>query len=87
MIYTCLAGIKIVDSQTGELARLLGKAESSERFLDFALLTAAPLIYTRHIALSGNALGGGEQPDPTIFASSFQKNRFFLFTQREPEDK
>ena len=28
----------------------------------------------------------GERTDPTIFATSFKKNRFFLFSRRSPED-
>lgn len=71
----------------GKLLRVLGKVEASERFLSFALLNSAPLNYTTHLALSGNALGEKEISDPTILASSYKKNRFFMFTQREPEDK
>ena len=33
----------------------------------------------------GNAAGESAQ-DPTVFALSFKKRRFYLFSRREPED-
>ncbi len=93
IMYSTLLGIKVINVETHELVRLLGKEEGNERFLQLALFQGVP----RKTGVSAEAaLGAGliqasssalEQKgeDPTLFALAFKRNRFFMFTNREPQ--
>jgi len=91
-MYSTFLGIKCVNTETNELVRLMGKVESSERFLTLALFQGTP-VASGSSALATLAAGatqaasssrGKEIEDPTLFALSFRRQQFFLFTRREP---
>ncbi|CAG8670190.1 15016_t:CDS:10, partial [Gigaspora rosea] len=88
VIYPTLLGIKVVNLTTNKVVRLIGKTEP-HRFLNMALYQGAPrkkAIVTLAMAASDNPLmKESETTDPTIFCTAFKRNRFFMFTQREPD--
>ncbi|KAG2172730.1 hypothetical protein INT43_000077 [Umbelopsis isabellina] len=88
IIYPTLLGIKVVNSVTNKVARIIGESET-HRFLNMAMYQGAPRkkgIMTLEMAASDNqALRDTETLDPTLFTTAFKRNRFFMFTQREPD--
>jgi peptidylprolyl isomerase domain and WD repeat-containing protein 1 len=72
LIYPTALGIKIVSIVRNKVARLLGKVESSTRFLALALYQGA--------------FSSDSQPDPTLFCAAHNKQRFYMFTRREPTE-
>ena len=86
VMYSTLVGIKILHLRTNRLLSVIGKVESSERFLSLALYQGKGQIRVK--ATTGDSEGGLVEIDPTIVATSFNSNRFFLFTDRLPgEDR
>jgi len=90
LIYPTMNGIKIVNILTNKCIRTLGKSEN-QRFVAMALYqgvptdsNVAPLSLEMEVA--DNPALRASDTDPVLFCSSFKKNRFFLFTQREPID-
>jgi len=83
LLYPSVVGIKVISLGTKRLARLLGKVENTERFGALALFQGTA-------ALDKAALGSGvkivDEADPTLFCAAFKKNRFYLFTRREPDE-
>ncbi|KAJ1554194.1 hypothetical protein HK096_004626, partial [Nowakowskiella sp. JEL0078] len=90
VIYPTLLGLKIVNIVTNKVARLIGRNET-QRILNIALYQGAPRkkgVLTLEMAASDNPnLKESESGDPTIFATSYKRNRFSLFTRREPESE
>ncbi|KAI8148410.1 peptidyl-prolyl cis-trans isomerase cyp15 [Fennellomyces sp. T-0311] len=90
IVYATLLGIKFVNIRTNKVARLIGKSET-HRFLNMALYQGAPKkkgVYTLAMAASDNAtLKESELLDPTLFCTAFKRNRFFMFTRREPYEE
>ncbi|KAG2374989.1 hypothetical protein C9374_010363 [Naegleria lovaniensis] len=108
IIYPTIFGIKIRNLRTDHVERLLGKVESTERFLHIGLFqaiikmsraelskinnakksegSAVSQIFT--MSDSGDDTSGPklEYFDPTLFCSAYKKNRFYLFTKREPSE-
>ncbi|CAG8599667.1 27760_t:CDS:10, partial [Racocetra persica] len=88
IIYPTMLGIKVVNLITNKVVRLIGKTEP-HRFLNMSLYQGAPkkkMIVTLAMAASDNPLmKESEATDPTIFCTAFKRNRFFMFTQREPD--
>eukprot|EP01052_Picozoa_sp_SAG31_P010361 SAG31_NODE_566_length_14037_cov_32.372148_9_plen_553_part_00 len=82
ILYSTMLGIKVVNIKTHQVARLLGKVETNERFVKVALYQGKP---KRPVGLSTTL--GPEEPDPTIFCTSSKKNRFFYFSTREPPEE
>ncbi|KAI7855787.1 peptidyl-prolyl cis-trans isomerase cyp15 [Circinella umbellata] len=89
IVYATLLGIKMVNIRTNKVARLIGKSET-HRFLNVTLYQGAPKkkgVYTLAMAASDNAtLKESEMVDPTLLTTAFKRNRFFIFTRREPYD-
>ncbi|KAG2009572.1 peptidyl-prolyl cis-trans isomerase [Coprinopsis cinerea AmutBmut pab1-1] len=89
IIYPTLLGIKVVNTYTNRVARLLGKDEVV-RFLNLTLYQGAPSkksLTTVAMAASANPiLAEKGQRDPTLICTGFKKNRFYMFTRSEPED-
>lgn len=89
VLYGTMLGIKVINIETNRCVRILGKQENS-RPLHVALFQG--VARTKHAALtvemraSDNPVLMSVQSDPTVFASAFKKNRFYMFTRREPED-
>ncbi|KXS15935.1 hypothetical protein M427DRAFT_305753 [Gonapodya prolifera JEL478] len=88
ILYATLLGIKVVNIRTNKVVRVIGRGETV-RFLHLALYQGAPKkkgIVTLEMAASDNpAFKESEAQDPTIFATAFKRNRFYLFTRREPD--
>ncbi|KAL0076192.1 peptidyl-prolyl cis-trans isomerase cyp15 [Phycomyces blakesleeanus] len=87
IIYATLLGIKVVNISTNKVSRLIGKSET-HRFVNVSLYQGAPRkkgIYTLAMAASENAVIKERAAlDPTLFCTAFKRNRFFMFTRREP---
>ncbi len=68
---------------TGEFTRLIGKVESTERFLQIALYQGKPQKSAQQAKAAVGYGGKSAQTsdvDPTFVCSAFKKNRFYLFT-------
>lgn len=87
IIYGALLGIKVVNTLTNKVVRIIGKSESN-RFVNMGLYQGAPRkkgVYTLAMAASDNAaLKESQELDPTLFCTAFNKNRFYMLTRREP---
>ncbi|KAG6586951.1 Peptidylprolyl isomerase domain and WD repeat-containing protein 1 [Phytophthora cinnamomi] len=99
ILYPTLAGIKVLNIETNKVVKVLGKVESSDRFLRLSLFQGKPKVNTqfeKHLkAASGlkheaevmsDAAKERDNIDPTLFCTSFKRNRFFLFSSREPDE-
>ncbi|KAF8713087.1 Cyclophilin type peptidyl-prolyl cis-trans isomerase/CLD, partial [Rhizoctonia solani] len=89
VLYPTLVGIKVVNTVTNRVVRLLGKDETG-RWLNLALYQGAPAkkgITTMAMAASANPiLANKEVRDPTLFCTAYKRPRFYMFTRDEPED-
>ncbi|ORZ40216.1 peptidyl-prolyl cis-trans isomerase cyp15 [Catenaria anguillulae PL171] len=89
VLYPTLLGIKIVHVGASRVSALVGGAETL-RVLHLALYQGAPKkkkVQTLQMAASENpALQEAGLVDPILVATAFKKNRFFLFTRREPAE-
>lgn len=89
IIYPTLLGIKVLNTVTNRVARMLGTAETS-RWLNITLFQGAPSrkgLQTLAMATSANPLLlEKEGRDPTLFATAYQKQRFYIFSRSEPEE-
>ncbi|GMF16486.1 unnamed protein product [Phytophthora lilii] len=99
ILYPTLAGIKVLNIETNKVVKVLGKVENSDRFLRLSLFQGKPKVNTqfeKHLkAASGlkheaevmsDSANERDTIDPTLFCTSFKRNRFFLFSSREPEE-
>ena len=72
-----------------ETVKYLGKQENA-RFLHVGLfqgITNKPkAILTLEMRASNNPNLQVVKQDPTIFCTAYKKNRFYMFTKREPEE-
>jgi len=87
IVYPSLVGIKVVNIHTNKLVRILGKVEQTERFLGLALVQGKPM---KKKIEAGTAVVDEDQTkevsDPTAIVTAYKKNRFFLFSIREPPE-
>merc|ERR1711934_1229348 len=92
IVYATLEGIKVVNIVTNQCVRRLGAIENSERFLHVGLFQGAAevdsqlLLTTDKDANKKHVTAEQQEVDPIVFCSSFNKHRFFLFSNREPTD-
>ena len=85
LYFSSLMGIKIVNVLTGTTVRVVGKVESTERFMQVALYQGMPQKSGATVGTGGKSAQEKER-DPTFVCSAYKKNRFYLFTQREPAE-
>lgn len=83
-----LLGIKVFDLLANRAVRLVGKGETF-RFVNIALFQGSPkeekAAETLDLVASDNPAMKAKKPeDPTIIATALKKNRFYLFTNRDP---
>ncbi len=79
--------MQVVNMVTNKVARIVGKVENTERFVRIALFQGSLVKRAGAIArLPGGADGKHVEGDPTFVATAFQRQRFYLFSKREPED-
>ncbi|KAJ1954509.1 Peptidyl-prolyl cis-trans isomerase cyp15, partial [Dispira parvispora] len=88
LLYPTLLGIKMVNIVTNKAVVLLGKSEPN-RFLNMALYQGLPqrqkLGSNLAAATTNNPLLRDEQlSDPTLFVTAYRRNRFYMFTRRDP---
>jgi peptidylprolyl isomerase domain and WD repeat-containing protein 1 len=80
---------QVLNLETLETVKYYGKLENV-RFLHVGLfqgITNKPkAIVTMEMKASSNPNLQLVKQDPTIFCTAYKKNRFYLFTKREPED-
>ena len=84
-----MIGVKIVNWQTNKCPRLLAKGENL-RPLSLSLYQDIPnrkakANLTAEMKAADNPNLESCQPDPTLFVTAFKKNRFYLFSRRNPE--
>ncbi|MBN3277195.1 PPWD1 protein, partial [Polyodon spathula] len=90
VLYGTMLGIKVINVETNRCVWILGKQENIgvvqlDLFQGIAKVHhAAPTIEMK--ASDSPALQRAE-PDPTIFCTAFKKNRFYMFTKREPAQR
>jgi peptidylprolyl isomerase domain and WD repeat-containing protein 1 len=95
ILYPSMLGIKVFNIYTSRVERILGKVENTERFVGAVLFQGIPSevgesvqqqLGSARVLSSGNALEGTvAQEDSTIFSLAYRKERFYWFSQREPE--
>ncbi|KAI9182951.1 Peptidyl-prolyl cis-trans isomerase cyp15 [Blastocladiella emersonii ATCC 22665] len=89
VLYPTLLGVKIVHIYGNRVSALVGGAETL-RFLHLALYQGAPKrkkVHTLQMAASENpALAEAAAVDPVLVATAYKKNRFFLFSRRDPAE-
>ncbi|GFZ46243.1 Cyclophilin cyp15 [Saitozyma sp. JCM 24511] len=90
VLYPTMLGIKVVNTVTNKVARLIGKDESL-RFLNLAVYQGAPAkkgVTTLAMAASANPLLQEKaNRDPHLFATAYNKSRFYLFARADVEAK
>ncbi|KAI2809649.1 Peptidylprolyl isomerase domain and WD repeat containing protein 1 [Blomia tropicalis] len=92
LIYPTMLGIKILNWYTNKLVKMIGKGENF-RPISLAIHQQIPDLknvkstMTPEMAASKNpTLEAASHSDPTIFCTGFRKNRFYMFTKREPDE-
>jgi len=88
LVYPSMVGVKIVNIHTNKLVRVLGKVEQTERFLGLALFQGKPM---RKQVEPGTAVvegenDSGEMMDPLAVCTAYKKQRFYIFSTREPPE-
>lgn len=84
LLYASLVGIKTVNLLTNKVECILGRVENTERFLQLALLQGSTSKKSA-IRLTQPELTPTEL-DPIVVSSAYKKERFFIFSRREPEE-
>lgn len=89
IVYPTMLGIKIVNWYTNKCVKMLAKGENL-RILNVALYQSIPnkskASITAEMKASENPTLDAAHPDPTLFCTAFKKNRFYIFSKREPEE-
>uniref|UniRef100_A0A8D3ADG3 peptidylprolyl isomerase n=1 Tax=Scophthalmus maximus TaxID=52904 RepID=A0A8D3ADG3_SCOMX len=89
VLYGTMLGIKVINVETNRCVRILGKLENI-RVVQLSLFQgvakAIQVAPTVEMKASDNPALDNVEPDPTIFCTAFKKNRFYMFSKREPED-
>ncbi|CAB3378664.1 Hypothetical predicted protein [Cloeon dipterum] len=87
VLYTTMLGVKTVSIKTGKVLRCIGKQENL-RVLKIALYQGKPkkskAAVTFEMEASENPTLDNAQTDPMLVCTAFKKNRFYLFSSREP---
>eukprot|EP01083_Nonionella_stella_P033870 92682_1 len=95
LLIPSIIGIKVINHRDNRLVRVLGQGESTERFLQLALYqgqvkevgaSVVASMGTDHVMTSGSAINQRNE-DPTLICTSFRRQRFYLFTRREPKEE
>ena len=65
---------------TEELVKVIGLVENTERFLRIALYQG------KYIGTAAAGESTDPLDDPSLFCTAYKKQRFYIFSQREPEE-
>jgi len=86
LLYPTIFGVKVVNLVTNTLTRFLGKPENM-RILCLSLFQGR---VKKPISTTSVELEAADNPtldnvgsDPTLFCTSYKKNRFYMFTRRD----
>lgn len=89
LLYGTMLGVKVINLKTNRCVKIHGKPENP-RLLKIGLFQgsgrktkAAPDV---HSEASDNPILQTTSLDPILFCTAFKKNRFYLFSRREPFD-
>uniref|UniRef100_A0A8C3ACJ9 peptidylprolyl isomerase n=1 Tax=Cyclopterus lumpus TaxID=8103 RepID=A0A8C3ACJ9_CYCLU len=89
VLYGTMLGIKVINVETNRCVRILGKLENI-RVVQLSLFQgvakATHVAPTVEMKASVNPALDNVEQDPTIICTAFKKNRFYMFSKREPED-
>ncbi|XP_071952019.1 peptidylprolyl isomerase domain and WD repeat-containing protein 1-like [Antedon mediterranea] len=89
LLYSTMLGIKVINLYNNTCSRFIGKTENV-RFLQLALFQGnvkeKKAALTIEMKASDNPALLGLELDPTLFCTGFKKNRFFIFSRREPDE-
>lgn len=89
ILYATMLGIKVINTHTNQCVRVVGKNENI-RPLKLALYQGIPnrskAAVTVEMEASDNPALDNISTDPTLFCTALKKNRFYLFSTREPAD-
>ncbi|ELU17611.1 hypothetical protein CAPTEDRAFT_160326 [Capitella teleta] len=87
ILYATMMGVKVINLTTNRCVKFLGKLENA-RFLQIALFQGtvkkAQAAHTLEMEASDNPALRGLDLDPCLFCTAFKKNRFYVFSRREP---
>jgi peptidylprolyl isomerase domain and WD repeat-containing protein 1 len=96
IIYSSIIGIKVLDIKNNTIIKVIGKNDINERYMSLALYQGSTKVDIQYLLASGKGnkksmITNGEDDqglisDPTIYACSYNKNRFYCLTRREPEN-
>ncbi|MEW5307627.1 MAG: hypothetical protein WDW36_010006 [Sanguina aurantia] len=87
LLVPTLLGVKVINTTTNKVVRILGKVESGERFLRLALYqgAGAGAKRARVRAPTQDMLDRmAAMRDPTLIACAYKRSRLYLFSTREP---
>lgn len=93
LLFPSVLGIKVLNIHTNVARRVLGRVEP-DRFLSVALYQGVPKVLSQlalakdssAMSLPVSASAEAPKADPTVVCTAYQRNRFFLFSRREPAD-
>ncbi|CAL4125584.1 unnamed protein product, partial [Meganyctiphanes norvegica] len=89
LLYPTLLGVKVINLLNNRLVRTIGKPENL-RMLHLALFQGKVKkhkgVVTMEMEASENKALVSIMADPTLVATAFRKNRFYLFTKRDATD-
>jgi peptidylprolyl isomerase domain and WD repeat-containing protein 1 len=88
LIYPTMLGIKVVNLVANKLVRYIGTQDSQQRFLNLTMYQGAPKLVGRltvSMAASDNpTIQDATSTDPTLCCTGYKKNRFYLYSKRDP---
>lgn len=82
LFFPTLFGIKVLNLKTNRVVKIIGKVESTERFCGLALYEPTK---SKPKKINVDSSIKTNPSDPTLFCTAYHKQRFYLFTQREPD--
>ncbi|XP_078488585.1 peptidylprolyl isomerase domain and WD repeat-containing protein 1 [Ciona intestinalis] len=89
ILYATMLGIKIINLHTNKCCRMIGKMENI-RLLNISMfqgsVTKMKATITADMKASDNPALQGTISDPTIFATAYSKNRFYIFSRITPDE-
>lgn len=90
LFYPSMFGVKMVNWYTNKCIRIIGKSENI-RPLSIALYqnsssTQIKGTITLEMAAANNPNLENTISDPSLFTNAYKRNRFYIFTQRDPEE-
>ncbi|KAL9951874.1 hypothetical protein ACROYT_G044613 [Oculina patagonica] len=88
LLYATMLGIKVINLHTNRCVRTIGKMENV-RFVQLALhqgkAKKTKVAVTMEMEASENPSLQTTGPDPMLFCTASKKNRFYVFSTRQPD--